>query len=253
MVNELIVSGSGQHIELYDMEPSNMIKQAASIAGVLADVIEKQNLFTMIQGKKYVRVDAWATLGTMLGVLPREVETKECANGDYESTVELYNVRSGAIVGRGSALCGIDEKRWANADRYARRSMAITRATGKAYRLGFAWVMGLAGYEGTPAEEIPENGFYAPEKSGQTRAGQIKTSNPRTSKAHAPHQSTDGSSDAKSGYDPDNAVMAEALGRELERRKVLPEFHMKISEAMRGKSSAFIDQAIANALIADAF
>ena len=34
--------------------------------------------------------------------------------------------------------------------------MAVTRATGKAYRLGFSWIIKLAGYEATPAEEIPQ-------------------------------------------------------------------------------------------------
>jgi hypothetical protein len=32
--------------------------------------------------------------------------------------------------------------------------MAVTRATGKAYRLAFSWIMNLAGYEVTPAEEM---------------------------------------------------------------------------------------------------
>lgn len=35
------------------------------------------------------------------------------------------------------------------------RSMAVTRATGKAFRLGFSWVMVMAGYSPTPAEEMP--------------------------------------------------------------------------------------------------
>jgi len=34
--------------------------------------------------------------------------------------------------------------------------MAITRATGKAFRLAFSWIVVLAGYEATPAEEIVE-------------------------------------------------------------------------------------------------
>ncbi len=141
---------------LFDLGPQDMVNSAASLATVLADVIEKQRLYTNIQGKKYVRVEAWATLGTMLGVLPREVAVTETADGSYEAIVELYSTKSGQIVGRGSAICGMDEKRWSGADRYARRSMAVTRATGKAFRLGFSWIMSLAGYQATPAEEMPE-------------------------------------------------------------------------------------------------
>lgn len=134
--------------------PRMMVDQAVQMANVLSDVIEQKKLFTNIQGKKHVRVEAWATLGSMLGFLPREKSVIELPDGSYEAHVELYSLRSGQVVGQGSAICGVDEKRWGNAERYARRSMAITRATGKAYRLGFAWVMALAGYEGTPAEEI---------------------------------------------------------------------------------------------------
>lgn len=143
-----------QNPTLFEMAPRQMVMHASQMATVLADVIEKQRLYTNIQGKKHVRAEGWATLGSMLGILPREKSVTELSDGSYEAVVELYSLGSGAIVGQGSALCGIEEKRWANADRYARRSMAVTRATGKAYRLGFAWVMALAGYEGTPAEEL---------------------------------------------------------------------------------------------------
>lgn len=60
----------------------------------------------------------------------------------------------GACISRASAECG-EEKPWNTRARYARRSMAQTRATGKACRLAFSWVMSLAGYEPTPFEEMP--------------------------------------------------------------------------------------------------
>lgn len=143
---------------IFDLGPAQMVKSASSMATVLADVIEKQRLYTLIQGKKHVRVDGWATLGSMLGILPKERSVTEHADGSFEAFVDLVSVRDGRVVGGGSALCSIEEKRWSNAERYARRSMAITRATGKAYRLGFAWVMALAGYDATPAEEM--DGVY---------------------------------------------------------------------------------------------
>lgn len=42
----------------------------------------------------------------------------------------------------------------ANRPRFARRSMALTRATGKACRLALSWIMALAGYQSCPAEEM---------------------------------------------------------------------------------------------------
>jgi hypothetical protein len=72
----------------------------------------------------------------------------------YEAEVELVKVGTGEVVSRASALCLRDEPRWRDQPEYAIRSMAVTRAAGKAFRLAFAWIMGLAGYEGTPAEEV---------------------------------------------------------------------------------------------------
>ena len=50
-----------------------------------------------------------------------------------------------------------DEPTWKGRPDYARRSMAATRATSKVCRLAFSWVMVLAGFQPTPAEEIPHD------------------------------------------------------------------------------------------------
>lgn len=155
---------------LFDLEPEDQIIKATQIANALCKVIEKQKLFTTIQGKKHVRVDGWELLGTFLGVLPKEVGVTEHPDGSFEARVELVRASNGVTVGGASALCGTDEKRWATADRYARRSMATTRAIGKAYRSSFSWIINLAGYEVTPAEEIPRE-ENTPPKSKATRPG----------------------------------------------------------------------------------
>lgn len=140
---------------MFDLEPDAQIEYAAKIANSLVKVIEKQHLYTNIQGRKYVKVEGWEVLGTFLGVLPRERHVTELPDGSYEAFVDLVRSSDGIVVGGASAICGVDEKRWSGADRYARRSMAITRAVGKAYRTCFSWIISLAGYEVTPAEEIP--------------------------------------------------------------------------------------------------
>ena len=131
------------------------IARASRLATSIADVIERQKLYNIIQGKRHVRVDAWIALGFLDGIVPRERDVREHADGSYEAYVDLIRFRDGAIVGGASALCGVDETRWKRAEKYARRSMAITRATGKAFRLHHSWVMCLAGYEPTPLEEMP--------------------------------------------------------------------------------------------------
>lgn len=135
--------------------PGALVQGAAEVAGELAAVIERQKLSTAIQGKHFVNVEGWTTLGVMLGVVAREVETVE-HDGVYVAVVELVRMSDGACISRASAECG-EEKPWNTRPKYARRSMAQTRATGKACRLAFSWIMSLAGYEVTPAEEMPQD------------------------------------------------------------------------------------------------
>ena len=138
--------------------PHDVIEQASMIASELMRIVEQRKLYSMIQGKKFPRVEAWTTMGAMLGITPREVEVIQHEDGTYEAVVELVRNGDGFIIGRGSAICGMDEKTWKDRPAYARRSMSITRATGKAFRLSFSWIMTLAGYEPTPAEEMTPDG-----------------------------------------------------------------------------------------------
>lgn len=161
---------------LFDLEPAQQVAKATEIANALVDVIEKQKLYTVIQGKKYVRVEGWELLGTFLGVLPCERQIVCLEDGSYEATVDLIRASDGVTVGGASALCGMDEKRWQTADKYARRSMAFTRAVGKAYRSSFSWIISIAGYEATPAEEMPAEVFKSSSPQQNDRATVAATS-----------------------------------------------------------------------------
>ena len=154
MTNE-IVHVPEEHVKLgmLDVAPEQVVNRATMIANALADVIKKKKLFSKIRDKEYVRVEGWSTLGAMIGILPKEKYVKEIENG-YEAYVDLIRASDGVVTGGASAICTRDEKNWRDRDEFAVRSMAITRATGKAYRLGMAWIMELAGYAGTPAEEM---------------------------------------------------------------------------------------------------
>lgn len=139
--------------------------ELTSMALVLQKHITAQNLFTKIKGKNYAHVEGWQFAGGLLGVLPKVTEVLDLSTDKekkYRATVILYTA-DGKEVGRGDGLCSSLEtqqtkngayKRWA--DEYAVLSMAQTRAIGKAYRNTIGWVMKMAHYEGTPAEEIKE-------------------------------------------------------------------------------------------------
>ena len=145
---------------LQGVSPAALMSGASEMAGELARMIEAQRLWDPINGKKYVKVEGWTTLAVMMGVVPREVSTTE-NDGIYTAVVELVRMSDSACISRASAECGAPDELdrygkpvWSSRPRYARRSMAQTRATGKACRLAFSWVMSLAGYEVTPAEEM---------------------------------------------------------------------------------------------------
>lgn len=153
-MNDLVTIEPQQ--SLLTLPPKQMIARAKEYAEVLADVIDKQKLFTLIQGRKYVRVEGWLTLGTMLGFTAKEKRVTRLEDGSFEAEVEIVRYSDGTVLGGASALCSVHEKRWGSADEYARRSMAITRAVGKAYRINFSWIVALSGYETTPEEEMPK-------------------------------------------------------------------------------------------------
>jgi hypothetical protein len=140
-------------------EPTEVIARASEIASALADVIGKQKLYVGIQGKNHVLVEGWTVLGSMVGVFP-VLESCEAVTIDgvdgFVATVAAQTI-NGNVVGKASAFCMRNEKRWAKADTYAVASMAQTRATSKALRIPLGFVMSLAGYEATPAEEREAN------------------------------------------------------------------------------------------------
>jgi hypothetical protein len=150
-------------------DPKEMIHRAAQLADALANIVNNQmdeegkpKLFVKIQGRKYVKADGWTTLGAMLGVVPVEESCTRLPSDSgfkgFEAKVKLVRMVDGAQVGGASAECTLNENNWKGKDSFTLRSMAITRATGKAFRLSFAWIMQLAGFEATPADELWEQG-----------------------------------------------------------------------------------------------
>ncbi|RLE74481.1 MAG: hypothetical protein DRJ44_07385 [Thermoprotei archaeon] len=128
------------------------IKKAVEISRALTDVIERCKLYVRIAGKKYVTVEGWQTLGALLKCRAIIKRTTKLDNG-WEAEAEIRNF-AGELLGTGVARCTRDESKWKDREDYALLSMAQTRAIGKAYRNNFAWILRLAGYEGTPAEEV---------------------------------------------------------------------------------------------------
>lgn len=153
-------------------DPEQVIEKAVKIANALKKVIVQQGFAKKLQGKggketakEWVFIEGWQTLGAMMDCFPQTVWVKNDGN-EYEARVEI--VRRGQVVGAAQALCTRSEWKWKSSDPYALESMAITRATSKAFRLAVGFVMAIAGYETTPGEEM--EGILTAEKTPGTEA-----------------------------------------------------------------------------------
>lgn len=176
-------------------DPAEVVVRATSVATALRDVIEKQGLISNIQGKKYPKCEAWTLCGTMLGIFPVLCWSRQVENG-WEARVEA-RTRSGEIVGAAEAQCLNTERNWSNRDDFAVRSMAQTRATAKALRMPLGFVMSLAGYQATPAEEmqgVPHNdaddGDLGPQKQSGAGTAKGKSTTAGSPPAEPPSTST---------------------------------------------------------------
>ena len=155
-------------------DPDAIIESATKKANALAGVIRSKKLYSNISGREYVKVEGWTLLGTMLGVFPVLAWSRPLSDGHgWEARVEACTL-SGQIVGAAEAQCTDEEGNWSKRDDFALRSMAQTRATSKALRLPLGFIMALAGYDPTPAEEMVHD-HPAPPQAARTANGTAKS------------------------------------------------------------------------------
>lgn len=138
-------------------EPAEVILRAKAHADALADVIKERGLYTIIQRKAYVHAEAWSLLGSQLGVFAvvESVDAVEVEGvAGFKATVKAVT-RHGEEVGRAVAYCMRDEATWKGRPIHALAGMAETRATSRALKKPLGFIVQLAGYQATGAEEMP--------------------------------------------------------------------------------------------------
>jgi hypothetical protein len=138
-----------------DSGPRGRFSAMSMIAEEAGRAIRESGFVTTIQGREFVTVEGWTMIGLAWGCTAREREVRYVDGLGWEATVDVVRIESGTVIGGASHICGDDEATWCKRDQYARRSMAVTRATGKAFRMLFSATVKMAGYEPTPAEEMP--------------------------------------------------------------------------------------------------
>jgi len=170
--------------------PKAVIKEAQETADALIEVVNKTDGFVVIGKGKHLKIESWITLGRFYGLTARTKSDQFIQYGDvmgFEATADVVHVASGKIVGSATAMVLNDEERWSVRPKYEwqdgpngrkkvqvgservplhqLRSMAQTRACSKALASVLRWVVVLAGYAATPAEEMTGN-EVPPDHSG---------------------------------------------------------------------------------------
>jgi len=146
-------------------EPDQVLELAHRAARALVRAVSQNEAQYVVQlgQNRHLRFEAWQTLGAFFSMSAIIQWTRPLENGWEARAV----VRRGEhIVSAAEAQCTTDEPGWSSKPSFQLRSMAQTRAAAKALRQALAWVVVLAGYQPTPAEEVegaavPLNTFAA--------------------------------------------------------------------------------------------
>lgn len=152
--------------------PEIVLQEAAKAAQALRDVIERKPQKVVINGKQFLQFEDWQTLGRFYGVTVAARATNYIEQGrsrGYECHAEAIRA-DGQVISAAQAMCMDDEQKWKDKPLFQLRSMAQTRAQAKALRNVLAWVVVMAGYAPTPAEEMDSAHSDAPRSSNAPAA-----------------------------------------------------------------------------------
>jgi len=164
-------------------EQRETLANAAALAEEVARIVRDNGLSMRFANnpREYVRVEGWLTISRVNNEQPHA--KIEAVTRDPDSGAELIHARAwltdarDSVVSLADGYCSTEERSWKDKPFYARASMAQTRALAKAMRLRHAWVMVMAGYAPTPAEEMSEElleSSGAPERAAAGDSGRTE-------------------------------------------------------------------------------
>lgn len=179
MTNELAVRQAEVGIFL---PPEIVLENARTAARALVAVVSQKKKPVILNGEQYLEFEDWQTCGQFYHY---SVKTHDAVAVEIDGVkgakayADLIDMRTGMILGGAEAYCMRDEEHWNTRPKYEWQgegpnrkrvkvgeeivpwfqlaSMAQTRAGAKAFRNRLAWVVVLAGYKPTPAEEMTES------------------------------------------------------------------------------------------------
>lgn len=162
--------------------PEEVLKDARKAAVALAEVVKGKRKPVIFNGEQYLEFEDWQTVAKFYGVTAKVIKTQYIEFGEvrgFEAQAVALN-RYGLEISGAEAMCLSDEPNWKSKPLFQLKSMSQTRACAKVLRNVFAWVVVLAGYRPTPAEELTEDTFRHQPTPPQQKAA------PEPSKAPTP-------------------------------------------------------------------
>jgi hypothetical protein len=198
---------------LAGLSPATLVEAATAIATELKKVIEAQGLVvemgTEANPSPHVVIEGWLTAGAMVQTFPHVVHTEPMRDAaglltGFKATAEARTL-DGRHVATADALCTRDEKQtikkgkragtvwypWKDRPAHQVMSMAETRAASKVMGFACRWIITMAGYSGTPAEEVTSE--EPPDDEGEPPTGPTMETDPELTQAVAPEVARQGS------------------------------------------------------------
>lgn len=141
-------------------KPENDTKFAKASAKFLVDIIKKNHWSKKLGGQsEHIQYEGWQTAGKFYGYTVKTLDAEYVELGGaqgFKARAIVVNEQTGIEVGGAEAYCMNDEGNWKHKPKFQLASMAQTRAGSKAMRQILGFVVALAGYSPTPAEEMEE-------------------------------------------------------------------------------------------------
>lgn len=165
-------------------KPAEILREAKEAAQALLEVVRLKPKPVIFNGEQYLEFEDWQTCGRFYGLTAKVTWTRLVEVGGamgYESGADVINNVTGLVVSSAEAMCLNDEEKWNKRSKYEYnqktktrekigevqvplfqlRSMAQTRACAKALRNVLSWVVVLAGFKPTVAEELTGGEFQS--------------------------------------------------------------------------------------------
>jgi hypothetical protein len=154
----LTVVQNSESLELaINRDPAIVLAEAQKAAAALKEVISRKDKPVRFNGEQYLEFEDWQTVGRFYGLTAKVRCTAFVEFGQaqgFEATADVISVATGQVLTTAESMCLNDERNWSNKPLFMLRSMAQTRSCAKALRNVLSWVVVLAGYRPTPAEEM---------------------------------------------------------------------------------------------------